>query len=309
LVAALLATGRPVVALCRSPAGLNDLRRPALRVATGDLRDPASYLSLLAEVTSVFHLAAARNHPRVRAREMEEVNVAATLALARRMGEAGARFVHVSTALIYGPARGAARTEADSLDGAFGVYLRSKAKAVLEIRKLAREGLPAVTICPTLVFGPDHPSRPNRITSEIRRLLHGGPRVLVSGGRNPRNLVFVEDVVQGLLAAEKLGAVGEEYLLGGEEISQREFNHWVLAMAGIRGGPGLQIPAQAALAAAWTADRLRGHDTGCGYTTAVRTLLSDWRFHCGKASRDLGFRPTPLAEALARTIEWIREAE
>lgn len=298
------------MALCRNPPGLNDLRHPALRIATGDLRDPASYLPLLAGITSVFHLAAARNQPRVRAREMEEVNVTATLALARRAGEAGAaRFVHVSTALIYGPTQGAARTEADSLEEASGAYLGSKAKAVLEIRKLAQEGLPAVTVCPTLVFGPDHPSRPNRITSEIRRLLRRGAQVLVGGGRNPRNLVFVDDVVQGLLAAEKLGAVGEEYLLGGEEVAQGEFNERVLALAGVRGGLRLRIPARAALAAAWAADRLRGYDTGCGYTTAVRTLLSDWRFHCGKASRDLGFQPIPFAEALTRTIQWIREAE
>ena len=298
------------MALCRDPAALAGLRHPALRIATGDLRDG---LSLLADVTSVFHLAAARNQPRVRAREFEEVNFTATLDLARRAGEAGvARFVYVSTALIYGPAQdiaGLARTEASSLESSFGAYLRSKAKAVLEIRRLAREGLPAVTVCPALVFGPDHPSHPNRITSEIRRLLHGGPRVLVGGGRNPRSLVFVDDVVQGLLAAEKLGIAGEEYLLGGEEVSPRGFNERVLATAGIRGGPVLHLPARAALAMAWAADRLRGYDPGCGYTTAVRTLLSDWRFHCGKASRDLGFRPRPLAEALARTIEWIREAE
>lgn len=282
----------------------------ALCRATGDIRDPASYASLLPAVTSVFHLAAARNQPWVRAREMEEVNVAATLALARQAGEAGVdRFVHVSTALIYGPARSMARTEADSLDEAASTYVRSKAKAVLEIRKLAQEGLPAVTVCPTLVFGPDHPSHPNRVTSEIRRLLRGGPQVLVGGGRNPRNLVFVEDVIQGLLAAERRGAVGEEYLLGGEEASQQEFNERTLAAAGIRGGLRLQIPARAALAAAWTVDRLRGYDTGCGYTTAVRTLLSGWRFHCGKASRDLKLRPTPLAAALARTIDWIREVE
>lgn len=298
------------MALCRNPVGLGGLRHPALRIAIGDLRDPTSWASLLAQVTSVFHLAAARNHSRVRAQEIEEVNVASTLALARQAGEAGvARFVHVSTALIYGPARGTVRTEADSLDVAFGAYLSSKARAVLGIRKLAREGLPAVTVCPSLVFGPDHPSRPNRITSEIRRLLRGGPQVLVGGGRNPRNLVFVADVIRGLLAAERLGAVGEEYLLGGEEVSQREFNGRVLAAAGIRGGSRLRIPARAALAAAWTADRLLGYDPGCGYTTAVRTLLSDWRFHYEKASRELGFRPTLLAAALARTIEWIREAE
>lgn len=298
------------MALCRDPAALAGLRHPALRIVPGDLRDPATWAPLLAEVKSVFHLAAVRNQPRIRAREFEDVNVTATLDLARRAGEAGvARFVHVSTALIYGPAEGDVRTEADSLERAFGAYLRSKAKAVLEIRKLAREGLPAVTVCPALVFGPDHPSHPNRITSEILRLLRGGPRVLVGGGRNARSLIFVDDVVQGLLAAETLGTAGEEYLLGGEEVSQREFNERVLATAGIRGGPVIHLPARAALAAAWVADRLRGYDPGCGYTTAVRTLLSDWRFHCGKASRDLGFRPTPLAAALDRTIEWIREAE
>jgi dihydroflavonol-4-reductase len=258
----------------------------------------------------VFHLAALRNHPKARARELEEINVGATLALARRAGEAGvARFVNVATALVYGPSQDGMRTEADSLEGAFGVYARSKAKAVREIRALARAGLPAVTVCPTLVFGPDHPSRPNRITSEIRRLLRGGPRVLVAGGRPPRNLVFVDDVVHGLLAAERSGAVGEEYLLGGEEISQREFNERVLAAAGIRGGAGVRIPARLALAAARLADRLYGCDPGCGYTTAVQALLSDWRFHSGKAVKDLGFRPRGFQEALVRTIEWLREVE
>ena len=215
LVAALLAQGRPVVAFCRNPGALADLRHPGLRVGLGDLRNPRDYSPLLAPGLSVFHLAGVRSHPRARAREMAEVNAEATLALARQAGEAGAaRFVNVASALIYGPSRDRARTERDSLDNAVGVYARSKAQAVLGLRELAWQGLPAVTVCPTLVFGPDHPSRPNRITSEIRRLLRGGVRVLVAGGRNPRNLVFVDDVIQGLLAAESLGVVGEESLLG-----------------------------------------------------------------------------------------------
>ena len=165
---------------------------------------------------------------------MEAVNVEATLALARRAGEAGvARFVHVATALIYGPSEdGRPRTEQDDLDPAPSLYARSKAEAVRGIRALVREGLPAVTVCPSIVFGPDHPSHPNRITSEIRRLLHGGPRIWLAGGRQARNLVFVDDVVDGLLAAEERGAVGEEYLLGGEEVSPRELAGSVLALRG-----------------------------------------------------------------------------
>ena len=309
LVAALLAQGRSVVALCRNPEALGDLRHPGLRITTGDLRDSSSYTPLLSTGISVFHLAGLRNRPHVRIREMEEVNVEATLTLARRAGEArAARFIHVATALIYGPSKdGRARTEQDDLDLASSAYVRSKIEAVRGIRELAREGLPAVTVCPTIVFGPDRPSHPNRLTSEIRRLLRGGPGIWLAGGRQPRNLVFVEDVVRGMLAAEEHGAVGEEYLLGGEEVSPRDLTRQVLALSGERSGKregmALSLPAGPARAAAWIADRLLCHDAGAGYATAVETLLREWRFSSGKARRDLGYQPLSLTEGLARTME------
>jgi dihydroflavonol-4-reductase len=303
LVAALLAQGRSVVALCRQPEALAG--HPDLRIATGDLRDSAFYTPLLSSGATVFHLAALRNQPYVRNRELEEVNVAATLALARRAGERGAaRFVYVATALIYGPSEnGQVRTEEDDLDLASSSYVRSKIEAVRGIRTLAREGLPAVTVCPAIVYGPDHPSHPNRITSEIRRLLRGGPPIWLAGGRQLRNLVFVDDVIRGMLAAEERGAVGEEYLLGGEEVSQRELTARVLALAGKRARFGLSLPAGPARAAARLADRLRGHEAGAGYAMAVETLLREWRFSSGKARRDLGYQPFSLMEGLARTLE------
>jgi len=296
-----------VTALCRRPENLSDLSHPVLRIAIGDVRDPASYVPLLPRDGSVFHLASVRNH-RARIREMQEVNVDATLALARQAGERGtARFVHVATALIYGPADGRkARTEGDDLGGAFGDYARSKAAAVQGLRGLARVGLPAVTVCPSIVFGPDHPSHPNRVTSEIRRLLEGGPRIRIGGGRQVRNLVFVEDVIRGLLAAEARGGAGEEYLLAGEEVSPRDFGDRVLLLAAARGGMTIPLPSGVALAAAGIADRLRGHDAGSGYAVAVQNLLREWRFSSGKAGQDLGYEPLPLVEGLARTISWIR---
>jgi dihydroflavonol-4-reductase len=304
-----------VTALCRRPETLADLHHPALRIATGDVRDPASYGPLLPRDGSVFHLAGVRNHPRARVREMQEINVDATLALARQAGEMGAaRFVHVATALIYGPAEGkAGRTEHDdlggALGGALGDYARSKAAAVQGLRGLVREGLPAVIVCPSIVFGPDHPSHPNRVTSEIRRLLKGGPRIRIAGGRQVRNLVFVEDVIRGLLAAEERDRVGEEYLLAGEEVSPRDFGDRVLLLAAARGGISIPLPAGVTLSAARIADRLRGHDAGSGYAVAVQNLLREWRFSFGKAGQDLGYEPLPLVEGLARTIVWIRSME
>jgi dihydroflavonol-4-reductase len=295
LVRALLDAGRHVVALSRDPAALADLRDERLRIIPGDVRDPASYSPWLAAGVAVFHLAAVRNQPHSRAGDMEEVNVRATTELARRSLEAGAgRFVHVSSALAHGP------------DAPFGAYAESKARAALEVRRLAAEGLPAVIVCPTIVFGPDHPSHPNRVTSEIRRLLRRRIVRVVAGGRQVRNLVHVDDVVGGLLAAERRGSVGEEYVLGGEEITPRDFGRLVLSLAGLRSIATLSLPAGPALAAAWIADRFRKSETGSGYALAVRTLLREQRFSSERARRDLGYLPLPLSEGLTRTIDWLR---
>jgi len=294
-----------VAALCRGPEALADLQHPNLRIIPGDLREPASYTPLLIPGGSVFHLAGLRNQPHVRVREMEEVNVAATLTLAAQAGEQGvARFVHVATALIYGSAQdGRDRTEQDDLDLSSSAYVRSKAEAVRGIRELAREGLPAVTVCPTIVFGPDHPGHPNRVTSEIRRLLKGGPGLWLAGGMQSRDLVFVDDVVRGMLAAEDRGALGEEYLLGGEDVTPRELTRQVQELAGRRQDLALSLPPGPTRAAALIVDRLRRLDRGSGYAAAVETLLREWRFSSAKARRDLGYQPLSLTEGLVRTLE------
>lgn len=226
---------------------------------------------------------------------MEEVNVHATVELARRSLAAGVgRFVHVSTVLAQGPG------------GPLGAYAESKARAAREVRRLAGEGLPAVTVCPAIVFGPDFPSHPNRVTSEIRRLLRQRVVWVVAGGGQVRNLVYVDDVVRGLLAAERRGVVGEEYLLGGEEVAPRDFGRLVLSLAGLRPAATFSLPSGPALAAARIADWLRRSGPGTGYTLAVQVLLREWSFSSARAARDLEYRPLSLADGVARTINWLR---
>ncbi|HET9225740.1 MAG TPA: NAD-dependent epimerase/dehydratase family protein, partial [Thermoanaerobaculia bacterium] len=166
---------------------------------------------------------------------------------------------------------------------------------------------PAVVVSPAIVYGPDHPSHPNRITSEIRRLLRQRIVLVVDGGRQARNLVHVDDVIRGLLAAERNGTVGEDYVLGGEEISPRDFGPLVLSLAGLRPLATLSLPAGPALAVAKVADRLLKSDIGSGYTIAARVLLQEWRFSSDRAMQDLAFRPRPLAEGLSHTIHWLKE--
>ncbi|HSS47532.1 MAG TPA: NAD-dependent epimerase/dehydratase family protein, partial [Thermoanaerobaculia bacterium] len=155
-------------------------------------------------------------------------------------------------------------------------------------------------------YGPDHSAHPNRVTSEIRRLLQGGPGLWIAGGLQSRDLVFVDDVVRGMLAAEDRGALGEEYLLGGEEVSPRELARQVQELAGKRQDISLSLPPGPTRAAAWIVDRLRGLDRGSGYAAAVETLLLEWRFSSAKARRDLGYQPLSLEEGLVRTLEGLQ---
>jgi len=164
--------------------------------------------------------------------------------------------------------------------------------------------LTLVAVCPTIVFGPDHPHRPNRITHYVRSLVRNRLD-LVGSGNCARNLVEVEDVVQGILLAEARGRPGEAYILGGEEVTHREFNRIVLELAGTVPRLRASVPESLAVLAARCADRLSGQTEGCGYAAALRVLTTDWRYSSQKAAGELGYSARPFAEGMRRTLEFL----
>jgi nucleoside-diphosphate-sugar epimerase len=309
LVAALAAEGAPTVALCRRPDDLADLRHPALAVVAGDLRDDSLGARLLDGVGTVYHLAAVRSRPGASPAEMSAVNEIATVRLARQAIDAGVdRFVQVSTAMVFGPSSTPLDETAPLvLAGGASAYAESKARAIPALRELARAGAPIVTLFPTLVFGPDHPSRPNRVTAHIRRLLGRRFDVAVAGGRAARDLVHVADVVAALrAAAANPGAVGREILLPGEPVSQRRLGELV-ARAVDRPPPLLfSLPVFPCSWMAKLADRAFAFDRRSGWALAVANLGREWRYRGERARELLDFRPRPLEEAVAQTVEWIR---
>jgi nucleoside-diphosphate-sugar epimerase len=146
------------------------------------------------------------------------------------------------------------------------------------------------------------------VTSEIRRLLTTRIELLPAGGAPPRDLVFRDDVVAALLAAEERGSPGQIFLLGGEAAAQRDFNRRVLAAAGLRPRLRLVLPRPLLAAAGRAADRLLGLERGSGYTQAFATLAREWRFDCAAARAELGYCPTSLDQGVGRTVAWFRAA-
>jgi len=304
-VNALLHDERTVIALCRQPRHVADLRHRLLNVVAGDLEDPPSYASYLAGAATVFHLAGIRGAPGTSARAMRWLNVEATLALGRAAVATGVRrFVYVSSALIFGPSGAQPVSEAAGYCPASAAtsYITSRVQGLEALRTLIGDGLPLVTVCPTIIFGPDHPTHPNRVTRQVRRLLQSGADVVIGGGHQRRTLVGVDDVVRGLVVAEGLGRIGEAYILGGDDLSHRELNRLVLALRGRSPRVSLSIPRWIALTAARAADAVRRHERGSGFEAAVRVLTREWRSSSGKAERDLGYTHAPARDGLRRTL-------
>jgi nucleoside-diphosphate-sugar epimerase len=262
-----LAAGRPVVALTRDPSRLDDL---------ANVRVIGSDYTALPEAHTVIHLAAQRNMPARRASSFLQPNVELAERVAR-LARGAERFVYVSTAL--------------ALTAGNSAYISSRIAGLEAVERLGN----VAVVLPSIIFGPDHPRAPNRITSHMRRLLRRPFRAGISGTPAPRNLVFVDDVVHAIA-----NAANGRTIVAGDNVTQDEFEQQVYLAAGKRPAPRVVLPRGAVLAAARTADALLRYDRTSGWTSRIETLLAPWCFPANGAH-------TPLAEGVRRTMQTIKE--
>jgi nucleoside-diphosphate-sugar epimerase len=162
-----------------------------------------------------------------------------------------------------------------------------------------------VVVCPTLVFGPDHPSHPNQITQQIRRLIRTRVDLLIGGGQKNRNLVYIDDVIRGILLAEAKNHIGEEFIIGGQDFTHREFTDTVYSLSGLKPRISLSIPLVMARFLAQVADRVRGYQPGSGYNNALQTLTLEWSYTSQKAERLLGYTHLPVRDGIRKTLNFI----
>ena len=122
------------------------------------------------------------------------------------------------------------------------------------------------------------------------------------------NFVFVGDVVKGHILANEKGRVGERYLLGGENLSIREFLDLLEDISGIR-APKLRFPYFPALLAGYLYEALaRITRTPPPFTVGfVKETRTDMRCDISKAKRDLGYETTPIRDAIRASVEWLRK--
>ena len=193
-----------VRALVRDPDDLA-LFAAATRVSAvvGDIRRPDGLAALFdgvadAGTVDVIHTAGVI-HPE-RMDDFEEVNVRGTanvMAAARAHG--ARRVVHVSSNSPFGtnPHPGDTFRNDEPYDPYYG-YGRSKMQAELRVQDAVAGGLNAVIVRPPWFYGPFQPAR----QTTFFRMVRTGRFPVFGDGQQRRSMVYVDNLVQGVVAAE-----------------------------------------------------------------------------------------------------------
>jgi dihydroflavonol-4-reductase len=305
----LVERGFSVRALVRSSSPQQHLAGFDIEFVQGDLRDAEAVRKAMAGVRFVFHVAAdyrlwARNPA-----EIVDNNMLSTRLVMEEASRAGVeRVVYTSSVatLKTGPT-GAPSDETISLEEhqAIGSYKLSKLLAERLVVDMATRGLPVVIVNPSTPIGP----------RDVKPTPTGRLIVEAAAGRVPAfvetglNMVHVDDVAAGHLAALERGRTGERYILGGQDASLSEILATIAQQTGRR-PPRIKIPRAAVFPVAVVAQTIARRTGREPFITVDGLRMSKNRmfFTAAKAERELGFQARPYAEGIRDAIAWFCEA-
>jgi nucleoside-diphosphate-sugar epimerase len=275
----------------------------------GDIRELETLDAPMGGAEAVIHLAGMMGVWRP-VEDYWDVNVTGTENVCRAALHQGARVLHVSSWTVYGMDLGEPVSETFPLAPFQEPYAITKAAGdALVQRMIAEDQLPAVIIRPATFFGPGDQLHFGRIADRLQT----GRWIIVGSGRNALPLVYVSDVVRGLLLAlDDPHALGKAYNIGNDiPLSQREFLTALAREIGAR-PPRLRVPYRVLYTAASVAERL-AELTGSRREPVVtrhgvNLFGTDNRHAIDKAGRELGYTPqVPLSEGIRLAAAWYEQ--
>lgn len=277
-----------------------------VRKCFGDLRDTRRLHEALDDCDIIFHTAGTAAVWGPPLAQMHEVHVTGTSNVLNA-SPASARVVHTSSIVTLGATRdGEVVSEAMSFNlPKLGVdYVHAKRAAEETALDAASRGRNVVVVNPGCLVGPEDFAG-SVIGRFCRRFWKGRLIFAPPGGFN---FADVRDVATGhLLAAEK-GEPGRKYILGGENLSLRDFMRQLAAASDTAPRALPALPA-------WLMHLLAGVSESRAWVTGrqpypavqhVRLNCFYWYVSSTRAERELGYRRRTLVETLRDTYDWFR---
>ncbi|MFP4042068.1 MAG: NAD-dependent epimerase/dehydratase family protein [Bacteroidales bacterium] len=313
LVKQLTNEGHYVRALVRSKERASEINNKNVELFQGTLFDTKVLESAINGVDGIFHLAAFAQ-PYAKDKTLyNKINAEATRNIFSIAQDKNVkRVVFTSTAGTFGPSWGTPVSE-DTIrtHDFFNEYESTKFIAEKIAKDFVLRGLDIVIVHPTRVYGPGRLSKSNAVTLMIKKYTKGQWRVIPgSDGKKIGNYVYINDVVNGHIAAMNNGVAGQQYLLGGENKSYADFFK-LLRNVSTQNYKLLKIPVWAlkSFAAIQMKIALLFNHKPLLPPKWVEKYLYDWAVSSKKAEKELAYKITPLREGFTKTIEWLKSSQ
>jgi len=206
----------------------------------GDVNDRPKLWTLLQEVDCVYHLAARVSVPEslLYPREYNAVNVGGTVSLMEAMRDVGVRrVVFISSGAVYGD-QSNQPLKCEATPYPRSPYAVSKLAAEYYVRTIGDLwGIETVSLRVFNAYGPGQhlpASHPPVIPYFLRQAVRGGTLVVHGSGNQTRDYVYVDDVVNAMVAAATASGIDDAVInIGsGTETSVKELVRLVLETTG-----------------------------------------------------------------------------
>jgi nucleoside-diphosphate-sugar epimerase len=305
LVRRLRLEGHEVKVLARSPrAEALALEAGAIPIS-GDIAQPGAWQDEVSSGDAVVHAAALVSDwgPR---KEFFRVNVGGTRNILGAVKRWNGHFIQVSSIAVHG-FRSGTYTEISPAAPGRHPYSSSKAAAEALVDASVGKGLKASVVRIAGVYGPGDPHFISRLLDYA-----GSGRIFIVGrGDQPSNLIYIDDVIEGLMAIlRRDGEPGARYVLNDPAVPD-VLSMVRLAMKAL----GLNVPVRsvpewfAYAVALWQEGRARLTGSPPPLTRYTVRAIGHWCvFSSEGTSRKLGWAPRmSVQEAMERTISWYRK--
>lgn len=183
-----------------------------------------------------------------------------------------------------------------------GPYIEARIAAEELVLTYARErGLPGVAMCVATTYGP----------RDWQPTPHGSMIAMVAKGKIPASpdfsleVVGIEDAARAMLLAAEHGRVGERYIVAERFMKIRQINEIAARAAGVRPPRvNIPIPVMYGLSAVNDlASRLLRRDFPMAMAGTRMSVQMSALDH-SKAERELGWKPEPIEDSLARAVDF-----
>ncbi len=297
--------------LVRENTNLKNLEkiRSNLNFFYGDLRDINSLDLPISNSDVIFHVAADYRLWSRNPKEIYDSNVRGTENICLKVSEFKKTLIYTSSVATLGIKN---NSEADentpvSFSDMIGDYKKSKYLAEQIVQKFIKnKKMKGIIVNPSTPIGPGDikPTPTGKIILDV--LSNKMPAYVDTG----LNLVHVEDVAEGHFQALKYGKVGERYILGGENLSFKEFLDQITDLLGkskvkIKINPKYLIPL-AYINEFFYKFIFTKKNTSLT-VDSVKMSQKKMFFSSEKAKKKLRYRPRSVKSAINDSVKWFKE--